>query len=93
MKKIALTVAAVAALATSTLVTSASRAEATEYPFCLSYVEGWSGMVLRCEYSTMEQCRMSAQGLNGSCDPNWRYAYAKPTIERPVKRRYPQRAY
>ncbi len=93
MKKFALMFAAVAALATSGLVSLTSRAEAIQYPYCLSYIEGWSGMIERCEYSTIDQCRMSAQGLNGSCAANWRYAYGQPLpVERPVKRRYPQRA-
>ena len=92
MKKFALTVAAVAALATSALVTSASRAEATEYPYCLSYSEGWGGYVQRCDYSTIDQCRLSAQGLNGSCDPNRRYVQVQP-VERPARRGYSQRAY
>lgn len=92
MKKFALTVAAVVALATSALVTSASRAEATEYPYCLSYSEGWGGYVQRCDYSTIDQCRLSAQGLNGSCDPNRRYVQVQP-VERPARRGYSQRAY
>ena len=85
MKKIALMFAAAIALAAPALVTSATPAAAIEYPYCLSYVEGWSGIVERCEYSTIEQCRMSAQGLNGSCAANWRYAYAPP-VKRPVRR-------
>ena len=89
MKKIALMLAAASALAAPALVTSSTRAEAIEYPFCLSYVEGWSGIVERCEYSTIDQCRMSAPGLNGSCAANWRYAYGQPqAVERPLKRRY-----
>ena len=93
MKKIALMFAAASALAAPALFASATPAAATEYPFCLSYVEGWSGLIQRCDYSTIEQCRMSAQGLNGSCDPNWRYAYAQPPVEHPIKRRHRQRAY
>lgn len=92
MKKFALTVAAASALAAPALVTMASRAEATQYPYCLSYVEGWSGIVERCEYSTMDQCRASAQGLNGGCAVNWRYTQAQP-FERPVRRRYRERVY
>ena len=89
MKKIALMLAAASALAAPALVTSSTRAEAIEYPYCLGYSEGWGGYVQRCEYSTLDQCRMSAQGLNGSCDANWRYAYGQPQpVERPVKRRY-----
>jgi hypothetical protein len=89
MKTFALTVAAAAALAASALVTMTSRAEAIEYPYCLSYIGGWSGMIERCEYTSMEQCQMSAQGLNGSCAANWRYAYGQPQpVEQPIKRRY-----
>jgi hypothetical protein len=92
MKKIAQMFVATAVLSIPALMTSATRAEATEYPYCLSYVEGWGGYVERCDYSTMDQCRMSAQGLNGSCDPNRRYTQALP-VERPIRQRYPQRAY
>ncbi|MEW6769082.1 MAG: DUF3551 domain-containing protein [Pseudomonadota bacterium] len=89
MKKYALMFATASLLAAPALVTSATRAEAIQYPVCLSYVEGWSGVVERCEYTTMQQCQMSASGLNGSCYDNWRYAYAQPVpVERPVKRRY-----
>jgi hypothetical protein len=50
-------------------------ARATEYPYCLTYVEGWSGMIERCDYSTMAQCQVSAQGLAGSCTANWRLGW------------------
>ncbi len=93
MKKFALTAVAAMVLAAPALLTSATRAEAIEYPYCVSYVMGWSGMTERCEFISMEQCQMSARGLNGTCAANWRYAYAHPPIERPVRRRAPHRAY
>lgn len=93
MKKFAYMAAAAMLLAAPALLSSATRAEAIEYPYCVSYVMGWSGMTERCEFTSMEQCRLSARGLNGTCAANWRYAYAQPPIERPVRRRYQQRAY
>lgn len=47
-------------------------ARAVEYPYCLTYVEGWSGAIERCDFSTLAQCQASAAGLNGSCTPNRR---------------------
>lgn len=93
MKKHALMFATASILAAPALAGSATRAEAIQYPVCLSYVEGWSGIVERCEYTSIQQCQWSAQGLNGSCYNNWRYAYAQPLlVEPPLKRRY-RRAY
>ena len=92
MKTFALMVAAASALAAPALVTSSTRAEATEYPYCMTYVEGWSGIVERCDFSTMDQCRASALGLAGGCAANWRYTQAQ-IVERPIKRRYRERAY
>lgn len=56
------------------MIVGASPARATEYPYCMTHVESWAGAVERCDFSTMEQCRASAAGLNGSCDPNRRMA-------------------
>lgn len=93
MKKYAPMFAAASVLAAPALVTSATRAEAIQYPVCLSYVEGWSGIVERCEFTSIQQCQWSAQGLSGSCYANWRYAYAQPVpVEPPMKRRT-RRAY
>lgn len=50
-------------------------AQATEYPYCLTYVEGWSGAIERCDYSTMAQCQASAPGISGTCAANWRLAW------------------
>ena len=47
---------------------------------------------VRCDFSTMDQCRASASGLNGGCAVNWRYTQAQ-IVERPAKRRYRDRAY
>lgn len=49
-------------------------AQATDYPYCMTYVQGWSGAIEQCDYSTMAQCQASAGGLNGTCAPNWRMA-------------------
>ena len=91
MKKIALMLAAASALAAPTLISSTTGAEAIEYPYCLSYTEGWGGYVERCDYSTMDQCRASASGVAGGCAANWRVAYGQPEPA-PVKRGY-RRAY
>ncbi|MGL4260164.1 MAG: DUF3551 domain-containing protein [Afipia sp.] len=52
-------------------------AQATDYPYCLTYVQGWSGTIEQCDYSTMAQCWASAGGLSGTCGPNWRLAYRR----------------
>lgn len=56
------------------LALSQTPAHATEYPYCMTYVEGWSGAIERCDFSTLAQCQASASGLNGSCTTNWRFA-------------------
>ena len=93
MKKFALMVAAASALAAPALVTSSTRAEATEYPYCMTYVAGWSGIIERCDFSTMDQCRASASGLSGGCAANWRYAYGQPQPVEPQSGRRARRAY
>ncbi len=50
-------------------------AQATEYPYCMTYNEGWSGAIERCDFSTIDQCRASASGLNGYCATNRRLAW------------------
>ena len=67
--------------------TTQARAE-IDYPYCLSYVEGWGGLVERCDYSTMQQCQMSAGGLNGSCNYNRRMLFPNPNA--PQSRRAPR---
>lgn len=52
-------------------------ARAADYPYCMTYVEGWAGAVERCDFSTMAQCQASTGGLNGTCAPNWRLAYSR----------------
>lgn len=56
------------------LALSQGPAQATEYPYCMFQVEAFGGGVERCDYSSMEQCQMSASGMNGSCTRNWRVA-------------------
>lgn len=51
------------------------KALATEYPFCMTTVEAFAGAIERCDFTTMQQCRGSTAGVNGSCAPNWRLAY------------------
>lgn len=63
------------------------KAQAIEYPYCLSHVMGWgTGMVEECLYTTMDQCRAAATGLNGMCDPNRRLLFKSSNPEAPVKR-------
>lgn len=59
------------------LVLAQSPAQATQYPYCMTYNEGWSGAIERCDFSTMAQCQATASGLNGYCMPNWRLAYGR----------------
>lgn len=47
-------------------------ARAIDYPYCMTYVEGWGGAIERCDYATMAQCQASTGGLSGTCAPNWR---------------------
>lgn len=49
-------------------------AHAIDYPYCMTYVQGWSGSIEQCDYTTMAQCQASTGGLNGTCAPNWRLA-------------------
>jgi hypothetical protein len=70
---------------TGLLVFSQEKAHATEYPYCNSHVIGWGGMLEDCYYTTMEQCRAAASGLNGLCGPNWRLQYKNDNPE-PVKK-------
>ena len=60
-------------------------ARAAEYPYCNHHVIGWGGMLEDCYYTSMEQCREAASGLNGWCEPNWRLQFRKPDPE-PAKR-------
>lgn len=72
--------------ATGLLAFHQEKAQATEYPYCLSYTQGWSGMIEDCSYSTMEQCRMSTGGIAGSCAPNWRLQFKSSNNPEPTKR-------
>lgn len=47
-------------------------AHAIDYPYCMTYVQGWTGAIEQCDYSTMAQCQASTGGLSGTCAPNWR---------------------
>lgn len=67
-----LMLSALAAIGVSAL--TPSPVAARDYPICLNYVAGRMGAVERCEYTTIEQCRFAALGLQGSCALNWRYA-------------------
>lgn len=58
------------------MIVGSTAAQAVEYPYCLTYVEGWSGAIERCDFSMLAQCQASAAGLNGSCTPNRRAAPA-----------------
>jgi Protein of unknown function (DUF3551) len=60
---------------TGLLVISQEKAHATEYPYCNNHVIGWGGMLEDCMYTTMDQCRAAASGLNGWCSTNWRIQY------------------
>jgi len=67
-------------------------AQATDYPYCMTYVQGWSGAIEQCDYSTMAQCQASTGGLSGTCAPNWRLAqnrgvYPEPSAPRGTRNR------
>ena len=71
------------------LALSQGPAQATEYPYCMFHVEAFGGGIERCDYMTMDQCRMSASGLNGTCTSNWRLALNRshyPDTVQPRKR-------
>jgi len=77
------------ALAGLTVMNSGTAQAATEYPYCMFYNEGWSGAIERCEFSTIDQCRASASGLNGYCMTNRHLAWKQnpaPEPETPRKR-------
>jgi hypothetical protein len=77
---------ALAVLATATLF--GARAEAVEYPYCVTATEGWGAYIERCDFSTMEQCQMTARGSNGTCSTNWRLQFTRPDQQsQPVRRR------
>jgi hypothetical protein len=76
------------------LALSQGPAQATEYPYCMFHVEAFGGGIERCDYMTMDQCRMSASGLNGSCTSNWRLAlnrgHQNEDMSQPPRRRIRQ---
>jgi len=68
------------AILTLGIVSAAAPARAQRYdpayPFCM-YVVEWGGSPrYDCSFYTMEQCRASASGRGGSCDPNPYYVGA-----------------
>ena len=64
------------------------RAEATEYPYCVTATEGWGAYIERCDFMTMEQCYQTARANNGTCGSNWRLALTRPEPQpQPVRRR------
>lgn len=69
------------------MIIGSTAAQAVEYPYCLTYVEGWSGAIERCDFSTLAQCQASAAGLNGSCAPNRRAGPAPGFYPDPVEGR------
>jgi hypothetical protein len=77
-------------IALAVLVTAplfAVRAEATQYPYCVTAFEG-PAYIERCDFSTMEQCQMTARINNGTCAANWRLQFIRPEAQsQPVKRR------
>ena len=47
------------------------------FPFCMFVVEWGGSPHYDCSFYTMDQCRASASGRGGSCDPNPYYVGAK----------------
>lgn len=52
-------------------------AQAIDYPYCMTYVQGWSGAIEQCDYTSMAQCQASTGGLSGTCAPNWRLTQSR----------------
>lgn len=75
---------ALAVLSTSMLF--AARAEAIEYPYCVTTAEGRGGTIERCDFATMEQCQMTARVTNGICGANWRLELTRRDSQ-PARRR------
>jgi len=46
------------------------------FPFCMYSVEWGGSPRYDCSFHTIDQCRASASGLGGSCDPNPYYVGA-----------------
>ena len=64
-----------------------ARAEATQYPFCVTAFEG-PAYIERCDFSTMEQCQLTARINNGTCAANWRLQFTRPESQsQPARRR------
>jgi hypothetical protein len=72
------------------IVGSAPRAEAQNYPWCAYYSSGDDGGGTNCGFITFEQCMATARGLGSNCQPNTQYVPPPgphPAIR--VQRRYP----
>ena len=72
------------------IVGSAQRAEAQNYPWCAYYGSGDDGGGTNCGFITFEQCMATARGLGSNCQPNTQYVPPPgphPAIR--VQRRYP----
>ena len=55
------------------LCASAAFAE-VEYPYCVTVSGGWGAGFTSCGFTTMEQCRATAQGDGGWCHVNPAFA-------------------
>ena len=56
------------------------------FPFCMYIVEWGGSPRYDCSFYTMDQCRATASGRGGSCDPNPYYLGATASAERHDKR-------
>ena len=56
------------------------------FPFCMYIVEWGGSPRYDCSFYTMDQCRASASGRGGSCDPNPYYVGATASAGRHDKR-------
>ena len=63
-----------AALTLATLLNAWTPASAEAYPVCLA---GGSDNSLRCDYTTLEQCKATASGGLGYCVSNPAYAFRR----------------
>ena len=68
MRRFIIALGALAAMASAGQLASPASAE-INYPFCRG-VSGGEGSEKRCDFSTLEQCRVTASGLGGTCYQN-----------------------
>jgi hypothetical protein len=72
MRRFIIALGALAAMAGAGQLARPASAE-INYPYCRG-VSGGEGSEKRCDFTTLEQCRVTASGLGGTCYPNPLYS-------------------